>query len=184
MSDTRRMEARVDGLRKYTLPAPILLIGFTSTLFLSALLMFAVQPMFAKMVLPVLGGSPAVWSVAMCFFSGGAARRLRLRPLAQQNGTYAARRDYPSRRHHAGDIRAPPRHRRGLVAPARRGSSFLGAWPVRGIHRFAILRAGRQRATAPGLVCPHRAPATRATRIFSTAPAILALFWPCSAIRS
>ncbi|RME98253.1 MAG: hypothetical protein D6773_14695, partial [Alphaproteobacteria bacterium] len=41
---------------------------FTASLFLSALLLFAVQPMFAKMVLPVLGGSPAVWSVAMCFF--------------------------------------------------------------------------------------------------------------------
>ncbi len=45
-----------------------LLIVFSASLFLSALLLFAVQPMFAKMVLPILGGSPAVWSVAMCFF--------------------------------------------------------------------------------------------------------------------
>ncbi|MDO8533861.1 MAG: fused MFS/spermidine synthase, partial [Xanthobacteraceae bacterium] len=29
---------------------------------------FAVQPLFTKMVLPKLGGSPAVWSVAMVFF--------------------------------------------------------------------------------------------------------------------
>jgi len=41
---------------------------FSATLFLSALLLFSVQPMFAKMVLPKLGGSPAVWSVAMVFF--------------------------------------------------------------------------------------------------------------------
>src|SRR5690349_11279105 len=41
---------------------------FTATLFLSALLMFSVQPLFGKMVLPVLGGSPAVWSVALVFF--------------------------------------------------------------------------------------------------------------------
>ena len=41
---------------------------FTLTTFLSALLLFAVQPMFAKMVLPVLGGSPSVWAVAMLFF--------------------------------------------------------------------------------------------------------------------
>src|SRR5918998_381363 len=41
---------------------------FTAALFLSALLLFGVQPMFTKMVLPVLGGSPAVWSVAMVFF--------------------------------------------------------------------------------------------------------------------
>jgi hypothetical protein len=41
---------------------------FTAALFLSALLLFGVQPMFTKMVLPVLGGTPAVWSVAMVFF--------------------------------------------------------------------------------------------------------------------
>ncbi|MEQ1647248.1 MAG: fused MFS/spermidine synthase [Hyphomicrobiaceae bacterium] len=42
--------------------------AFTATTFLSALLLFSVQPMFAKMVLPVLGGSPSVWAVAMFFF--------------------------------------------------------------------------------------------------------------------
>lgn len=38
------------------------------TLFVSALLLFSIQPMFARMVLPKLGGAPAVWSVAMVFF--------------------------------------------------------------------------------------------------------------------
>src|SRR4051812_7136149 len=41
---------------------------FGATLFVSALLLFAVQPMFTKMVLPMLGGAPSVWSVAMVFF--------------------------------------------------------------------------------------------------------------------
>ena len=41
---------------------------YATTLFLSALLLFAVQPMFTKMVLPELGGAPTVWSVAMVFF--------------------------------------------------------------------------------------------------------------------
>jgi hypothetical protein len=41
---------------------------FTATIFLSALLLFAIQPMFTKMVTPSLGGTPAVWSVAMVFF--------------------------------------------------------------------------------------------------------------------
>ena len=41
---------------------------FTGAIFLSAALLFAVQPMFTKMVLPKLGGSPSVWSVAMVFF--------------------------------------------------------------------------------------------------------------------
>lgn len=41
---------------------------FTVAIFLSAFLLFSVQPFFAKMVLPKLGGSPGVWSVAMVFF--------------------------------------------------------------------------------------------------------------------
>lgn len=41
---------------------------FAATLFASALLLFTVQPMFAKMALPKLGGSPSVWAVSMCFF--------------------------------------------------------------------------------------------------------------------
>jgi hypothetical protein len=49
---------------------PSMLWLFTATTFVSALLLFSVQPMFAKMVLPVLGGSPSVWAVALCFFQG------------------------------------------------------------------------------------------------------------------
>lgn len=41
---------------------------FTTTVFASAVLLFAVQPMFAKMVLPLLGGTPAVWNTCMVFF--------------------------------------------------------------------------------------------------------------------
>ena len=48
--------------------APAMMWVFTVTTFLSALLLFAIQPMFAKMVLPVLGGSPSVWSVSVFFF--------------------------------------------------------------------------------------------------------------------
>jgi len=41
---------------------------YGGTIFLSAFLLFGVQPMFTRMVLPILGGSPAVWSIAMVFF--------------------------------------------------------------------------------------------------------------------
>ena len=41
---------------------------FTSTLFLSSCLLFLVQPMCAKMLLPSLGGSAAVWNTCMAFF--------------------------------------------------------------------------------------------------------------------
>ena len=46
----------------------LLLVIYTAAIFVSALLLFSVQPLFTKMVLPRLGGSPAVWSVAMVFF--------------------------------------------------------------------------------------------------------------------
>jgi hypothetical protein len=41
---------------------------FSVTLFLSSALLFLVQPMIAKMVLPLLGGTPAVWNTCMVFF--------------------------------------------------------------------------------------------------------------------
>ncbi len=47
---------------------PGILPLFATTLFVSALLLFWVQPMFSRMVLPALGGSPAVWNTAMVFF--------------------------------------------------------------------------------------------------------------------
>jgi len=46
----------------------IIQLVFTATLALSAVLLFWVQPMFAKMVLPLLGGTPAVWNTSMVFF--------------------------------------------------------------------------------------------------------------------
>jgi len=39
-----------------------------TAIFLSAALLFSVQPMFTKMVLPQFGGAPSVWSVAIVFF--------------------------------------------------------------------------------------------------------------------
>ena len=41
---------------------------FGSALFISAVLVFSIQPMFARMVLPLLGGAPAVWITCMLFF--------------------------------------------------------------------------------------------------------------------
>lgn len=41
---------------------------FAFTLFVSATLLFLVEPMIAKMVLPLLGGTPAVWNTCMVFF--------------------------------------------------------------------------------------------------------------------
>ena len=65
---------------------------FAIAIFVSAGLLFSVQPMVTRMLLPVLGGAPAVWNTAMVFFQGAlfagyvyawlAARHLRLRQQA------------------------------------------------------------------------------------------------------
>jgi len=41
---------------------------FALTVFVSSCLLFVVQPMMAKLVLPLLGGAPAVWNTCMVFF--------------------------------------------------------------------------------------------------------------------
>ena len=44
------------------------MIFYALTIFLSAFLLFQIQPMIAKMILPWFGGSAAVWITAMLFF--------------------------------------------------------------------------------------------------------------------
>lgn len=46
---------------------PITLL-YSVTLFLSAMLMFVLEPLFAKLLLPVVGGAPAVWPTSMAFY--------------------------------------------------------------------------------------------------------------------
>ncbi len=55
---------------------------FAAALFVSAFLLFWVQPLAGKMLLPLLGGTPAVWNTCMLFFQalllGGYAYALAL----------------------------------------------------------------------------------------------------------
>jgi hypothetical protein len=58
--------------RNHAMPSGIamtlLLPLCSAALFLSAAILFAIEPMFTKMVLPLLGGTPAVWNTAVMFF--------------------------------------------------------------------------------------------------------------------
>lgn len=67
------------------------LLLFSLTVFTGATLLFVLQLVFARLVLPLLGGAPAVWNTAMVFYQGlllagyGYAHLLssRLQPKAQ-----------------------------------------------------------------------------------------------------
>lgn len=58
------------GLQKSPQPTEQfwLVLLFASTLFLGSMLMFVVEPMVAKSVLPILGGTPMVWNTCVLFF--------------------------------------------------------------------------------------------------------------------
>ena len=45
-----------------------LIITFGAAIFLSAVLLFSVQPLVGKLLLPLLGGAPSVWNTVMVFF--------------------------------------------------------------------------------------------------------------------
>ena len=62
------MSTTVAGRRSGASVSSFTLPLYTVTIFLSAFLLFAVQPMFTKMVLPRAGGSPAVWNTSVVFF--------------------------------------------------------------------------------------------------------------------
>lgn len=64
----RAQTKTIPAVSSLVFPARLLLPGYAATLFLSAGMLFFVQPMITKMVLPHLGGSPSVWNTAMCFF--------------------------------------------------------------------------------------------------------------------
>ena len=70
------------------------MILFSLGIFLSAFLLFQVQPMIGKFILPWFGGTPAVWSTAMLFFqiflTGGYAYAYWLVKRPKQGWIHAA----------------------------------------------------------------------------------------------
>lgn len=47
-----------------------MILLFSLTMFLSAALLFTVEPMIGKLLLPLVGGSPSVWNTCLMFFQG------------------------------------------------------------------------------------------------------------------
>ena len=54
------------GAVQYGVEETVILL-FAGTLFLGSALLFILEPMFAKMILPTLGGAPAVWNTCAVF---------------------------------------------------------------------------------------------------------------------
>ena len=119
----------------------VLLAGFTASLFLSAFLLFSVQPVVSRMLLPRLGGSPAVWNTCVCFFQAalllgyGYAHFVagRLQPRAQL-----------------------VLHALVLASGPRRAAAFIGRGCATRRRRPDRLAAGAPSACGRGAFCCHR----------------------------
>jgi len=82
-------QAGIDADRAVAAGGSLIVPLFASAMFLSGFLLFLVEPMVARMVLPILGGVPMVWNGCVVFFqivmlagygyAFGASRWLRLR---------------------------------------------------------------------------------------------------------
>lgn len=46
----------------------MLLVVFVFSMFLGSAMLFLVEPMIARMLLPLLGGTPSVWNTCLVFF--------------------------------------------------------------------------------------------------------------------
>lgn len=62
------IDVELDRVNAPAVRATVLAPVFALALFTSAALLFWVQPLVAKMLLPLLGGAPAVWNTCMVFF--------------------------------------------------------------------------------------------------------------------
>jgi SAM-dependent methyltransferase len=66
VTDTRSVSS--GGAKRASVPLPVF---FGSTILSSACLLFLVQPLASKLILPWFGGSAAVWTTCMLFFQAG-----------------------------------------------------------------------------------------------------------------
>ena len=142
-----------------------------ATIFLSAFLLFLVQPILAKQILPWFGGAAIVWTTVHGVLPVRAAAGLRLRALAHQPRARAAAGVDP---HRAARRRAS---RSCRSRPTRRGSPAGGDNPVARIllllvrhHRPALLPAVVHQPAGAGVVrarLPGRepVPAVRAVQL-------------------
>ena len=151
---------------------------FMSAAFLGAFLLFCVQPMIAKMVLPRFGGSPAVWNTCMVFFQAAL--------LAGYGIAHATSGRLDARRQtllHLGLLvlptRGPADRRPG--EPVRRGRPVP---PAAGLAAdrggVAVPRGRDHRPAAPALVRRVRTIAAPATLTSCMRPATRAACWPWS----
>ena len=125
---------------------PGLVVLFTVASFVGSTLLFLVQPLVAKLLTPLLGGTPDVWNTAMVFFQAELLAGLRRRPPRRPSPAAGGR-----SRSTCSSSRSP-----SLVLPL----AVPAGWAAARRHRAGPLdaaRAGRRRRPARSSPCPRPA---------------------------
>ncbi len=140
---------------------------YASTIFLSAFLLFQVQPLIAKMILPWFGGSAAVWSAAMLFFqllllAGYAYAHFVIRAVEARGAV-----GRPCRLA-AGELRAAADSAVASWKPTEAGDPTLAHSAAAGRdHRAAVFPAFVHQSAAAGLVRAAEPAAAMPYRLFA-----------------
>jgi peptidoglycan/LPS O-acetylase OafA/YrhL len=69
----------------------VLAVTFIAATALGSALLFLVEPLIVRMMLPLLGGSPAVWNTAMVFFQSALLAGYLLAHLARRGLPWSSR---------------------------------------------------------------------------------------------
>ncbi len=145
------MSARARGTREDELTTPSRLL-YAVTIFASGFLLFIVQPLIARQILPWFGGSAGVWTTCLMFFqlglvAGYAYSNWTTRRLSPARAGWPAHRAARRER----DVVADRRVTR-LEAVGRGRADVADSWIAAGHDRFAVLRALHDRPAGPGVV--------------------------------
>ena len=126
---------------------------YAVTIFVSAFLLFLVQPVIAKQILPWFGGSAAVWTTCLVFFQIDAAARLCVRRLDRAASSRRARRCSCTWRCWSLSLaRAADHARRALEARRRREPVLADPRHARRHDRPPVLPAVDDEPAGAGLV--------------------------------
>ena len=135
------------------LPSRLDTLPFAVTIFCGAFLLFLVQPLIGKSILPWFGGTPGVWTTCLLFFSVSPARRLRLCALPESLSvasltTRCARRAFvPSGCNPANHPeRVPQTYWRGIADGPDSAAAHVEHW-------LALPRVVGHRPIDSGVVC-------------------------------
>jgi hypothetical protein len=105
---------------------------FAAAMFTNALLLFLVQPMFARLLLPQFGGSPSVWTTCMLFFQSAL-----LAGYAYSHSLVKLRKPWHQALIHALVIAAPI-----LALPVAVSMTASAGSPIASVLRLSLVTVG------------------------------------------